>query len=106
MAVAPVSAQEIREIASHFLKLSSATITVDLNLGVTFVSLKDRYNKKEGRAQAVKKMATASLGVTEVQITQTHIFVQLAEYKGIILLLRLNKSTNFSTVTGNLVTGA
>ena len=104
-AVEPVPAQEIRDIAKHFLNLSSATIAVNLNLGITMVSLKDRYNKKEGRAQAIKKMAPVSLDVKAVQITQTHIFIQLAEIKGIVLLLRLNKSTGFSTITGNLAVG-
>jgi len=104
-AVEPVSAKEIRAIAGIFLNLSAGALSVNLNLGITMVSLKDRYNKKEGRDQAVKRMAPVSLDVKAVQITQSHIFIQLAEIKGITLLLRLNKATGFSTVTGNLTVG-
>ena len=103
--VEPVPAQEIRDLAKHFLNVSGSTLSVHLKLGVTFLSLKDRYNKKEGRAEAVKKMAPVTLDVTAVQISQTHVFVQLAEYKGITLLLRLNKVSNFYTVTGSLTIG-
>ena len=106
LAIAPVPAQEIRDIAKHFLNLSGSNIAVGLEVGVTFLSIKDRYSKKEGREQATKRMTPVSLDVHAVQVTQTHIFIQLAEHKGVTLVLRLNKRTNFSTVTGNLTIGA
>ena len=101
--VEALSAQEVHDIAAHFLAKADSVVTV--NVGVTFLSLKDRYSKKEGRAEALKKVAPVALDVTAVQVTKTHVFVQLAEFKGITLMLRLNKSTSYSTVTGNLTIG-
>lgn len=104
--VEPVAAQDVKNLASNFLQLpANAELSVPLNVGVTFLSLKDRYSKKEGRAEATKRLSPVLFNVVAVQITQTHVFVQLTEYKGITLLLRLNKASGFSTVTGTLTVG-
>lgn len=106
VAVQPLTAEVVKGLAQNFLALpANSDLTVALNIGVTMLSLKDKYSKKEGRAEATKRMQTALLDVRAVQITRTHIFVQLAEYKGITLLLRLSKISGFSTVTGNLTVG-
>lgn len=101
--IEPVSAQDVKNLAQNFLQLpANVEQSIQLNVGVTFLSLKDRYSKKEGRAEATKRMAPVLFNVVAVQVTQTHVFIQLSEHKGITLLLRLNKTTGFSTVTGNL----
>lgn len=106
VAAEPLSAQDVKNLAQNFLQLpSNAELDVPLKVGVTFLSLKDRYNKKEGRAEAVKRMATVLLPVVGVSISNTHIFIQMAEYKGITLLLRTNKASGFTTVTGTLTVG-
>ena len=104
--VQPLSAKEVKDIAEGFLATTADATLVQLNVGVTFLSLKDRYSKKEGRDEATKKMTTVILEVSAVHITKAHVFVQLVELKGITLMLRLNKSTGYSTVTGSLTIGA
>jgi hypothetical protein len=73
-----------------------------LRVGVTFLHPSDNYFKQVGRDTASKKMEDIPLKVVGVQITPTHIFVKLQRFKGMDLNLRLNKATNFSTVTGRV----
>jgi hypothetical protein len=104
--VEPLSAQSVKDIASNFISTAgNVELSVALNLGVTLLSLKDRYSKKEGRAEATKRLKQVILDVKAVQITQNHIFVQLTEHRGITFILRLNKTTGFCTVVGSLTVG-
>ncbi len=106
VAVDPISAQDIKNIVQNFLNLpSNGEVDIPLKVGITFLSLKDRYSKKEGRAEAIKRMGVVLLPVVGVAISNTHISVQMAEYKGVTLLLRLNKDTGFSNVVGTLTIG-
>jgi hypothetical protein len=105
VAVDPVSAVDIASLAQLFLS-AQYQMTVQLNIGVTFLSLKDRYSKKEGRLQAIQRMTLHTMEIEGITVNATHVFIQLKEYMGISLLLRLNKATGFSTVTGSLSLGA
>lgn len=105
VAVTPVSAEEIMTLVQAFMTAKGGELPVTTDIGVTFLSLKDRYSKKEGRAEAIKRMKSVGLTVQNVNISSTHIFVQLSEYHGVTLLLRLNKSSGYSTVTGSLTVG-
>ncbi len=101
--IEPLSAQDVRNIAQNFISLpANAELSVPLNVGVTYLSLKDRYSKKEGRAEATKRLKKVLLDVKAIHITQNHIFVRLSEYCGITLMLRLNKTSGFSTVVGSM----
>lgn len=101
--VEPLSAQDVRNIAQNFTSMpGNADLTIALNVGITYLSLKDKYCKKEGRAEATKRIKRILLDVTGVQITKNHIFVRLAEYCGITMMLRLNKTSGFSTVVGTM----
>ena len=71
-----------------------------LRVGVTFLHPNDNYSKQAGRDTASQKMEDIPLKVIGVHVTPTHIFVRLQKFKGMHLNLRLNKATNFSTVTG------
>ncbi len=105
-AIEPLSAQDIHNIAKNFIGMpASAEFAVPLNVGVTFLSLKDRYSKKEGREEATKRMKAVLLDVKAVHITRNHIFVRLADIFGITLVLRLNKTSGFSTVVGTMNIG-
>lgn len=101
VAVEPYSNQDIMMIAQDFLN-TDVPQNAHLKLGVTFCSLKDRYSKKEGRKQAIAKQAYEVLDVKGVQVTPTHVFIFLSEFKGITLVLRLNKKSGFSSVVGTL----
>lgn len=103
--VEPVSGKEVLQVAQKFLLVSQAQLEMQLNVGVTLLSLKDRYSKKEGREQATKRLATVSLKVTGVVASETHVIVELAEYKGVKLLLRMNKSTGNVTPIGTMTSG-
>lgn len=104
--VEPLPAAQVQAIADKFYNAQpNDEVTVDLNIGVTFLSLEDKYSKKEGRAEANKRIAKTTFAVEVVSSTRTHIFVQLHEYKGITLFLRLSKVSGFCTVTGNLSAG-
>lgn len=105
VAAEPKSAAEILDIANLFTLNLDKPCSIVLKVGVTLLSIKDRYNRKEGRAEAVKKMADVELGVSSVFLNETHIFVQLVPYKGVQLNLRLNKKTGFSTVVGDMIGG-
>lgn len=107
VAVDPVTYHEVRMIAQDFLNLtpSSPQPTVELNIGVTFLSLKDRYCKATGRNEAAARKAKTKIAVVGVTVNATHIFVHLQTYKGMILMLRTNKASNFTTVTGELIGG-
>jgi hypothetical protein len=73
-----------------------------INVGVTILSFKDRYNRKTGREEALKKMKLEKLKVISVLSTPTHIFVYFAPFKGVNLAVRSNKDTGYSTVVGEL----
>jgi hypothetical protein len=105
VAVNSLTSQQVMVLAQDFLNLASGPQTVNLDIGVTFCSLKDKYSRKEGRTQALKRMSSATLEVTGVNVTETHIFVVLKEYRGITLALRLNKKSGFSCVVGSLTVG-
>lgn len=105
VAVDPLSSAEIQVLVQAFLTSSAGQLVATTNVGVTMLSLKDRYSKAEGRKEATKRMTSVGLTVEGVEVTSTHIFVRLSEYKGITLLLRLNKATGFSTVVGSMTAG-
>lgn len=105
-AVAPVSSETVLDLAAAMLsEKSGIPVATTLNIGVTFLSLKDRYCKKDGRDQATQRMAPVTLGVTHVDITPTHIVAELHPYKGILISLRLNKATNSVVILGHLHVG-
>jgi len=103
-ATVPATPEQIRSLATEFI----STHPVDqilihvLTVGVALLHPHDNYCKKTGRDLAASKMEEIPLKVVGVQITPTHIFVKLQKFKGMDLNLRLNKATNFSTVTGKL----
>jgi hypothetical protein len=104
VAAQPVPGDQIRKIASAFMDKQSFNDDVFalLNIGVTFLSFKDRYNKTTGRTEAESKQKFEKLKVNGVVVNNTHIYVNLAPFKGIGLNLRLNKESGYSTVTGDL----
>ena len=81
---------------------SNEDIYVRIFVGVSFVSRKDNYSKKIGRAESMKAMKEINLKVIGTVVTETHIFIKLESHQGISLNLRLNKKSGFSTVVGNL----
>lgn len=105
VAVEPVPAADIMTLVQAFLTSKGGQLPVTTKVGVTMLSLKDRYSKKEGRKEATARMAQVGLTIENVTITSTHIFVALSEYKGVTLVLRLNKDTGFSSVVGQLTVG-
>jgi hypothetical protein len=105
VATEPPSADKIRNLATAFMNKKSFDdeVFAVLNIGVTFVSLKDRYNRKVGRIESEKRMKLEKIKVTGVLINNTHIYVNLETWKGISLNLRVNKESEYTTVTGELV---
>jgi hypothetical protein len=104
VAVESASPDVIRSLAADFV-LTHPTdqfLMHILRVGVTFLHPNDNYSKATGREIASKKMEDIPLKVVGVQITPTHVFVKLQEFKGMSLNLRLNKATGFSTVTGRV----
>jgi hypothetical protein len=104
VAVEALPGNTVRDLAVAFMAMGAGLKTT-LSVGVTFLSLKDRYCKRTGRAEAIKRMGEIDLEIRGVTITPTHIFVELEEHKGVNMLLRVNKLTGFSTVTGHLSIG-
>jgi hypothetical protein len=103
VAVIPLTAGEIRQVAFDFLNRAPDTqLFVRLAVGVTFVSRDDNYNKAIGRDQATQRLEEVNLEVTALNVNSTHIHITLASHKGVSLNLRTNLKTKFSTVTGTL----
>lgn len=94
----------IRALALDFVSThpTNQMLIYKLRVGVTFLHPNDNYSKKEGRNTAVAKMEDVPLKVVGVVITETHVFVRLQTFKGMDLNLRLNKDSNFSTITGSM----
>lgn len=94
----------IRALANDFILTHPVDqlLIYKLRVGVSILHPSDRYEKKVGREQALSKLEDIPLKVVGVSVTPTHVFVSLESFKGMNLNLRLNKSTNFSTVTGSM----
>jgi hypothetical protein len=102
VAVEAIDGLIIKGLASDFLRMTSSdTLRVNVKVGVTMCSLHDRYSKSDGRKNAVEKMQSVEIKVHGIVITETHVFVHLEPYKGVNMSLRLNKTTGFTTVTGD-----
>jgi hypothetical protein len=90
-------------LAQAFLSQATGELFAHINVGVTFLSLKDRYNRKTGREESVKRQKLEKLRVIGVELTPTHIFVRLETFKGVGMSLRTHKESKFTTVCGCLV---
>lgn len=101
VAVLALSPRAIQRAVSEFLDVS-APMTVDMAIGVTYVSKNDLYDKKVGRDQSVKAMKEVEIEVASIEVNENHIFLRLKPYEGIRLTARLNRKTGFSTVTGEI----
>lgn len=104
VAAQPATPEEIRALARDFVNVDPATdlVIYQLRIGVTTLHPNDRYSKKVGRETASLKMEDIPLNVVSILLTRTHIFVRLQTFKGMDLNLRLNKDSNFSTITGQM----
>lgn len=103
VAVLALSPTTITNAVSAFLTSpSDNNLLITMAIGVAFVSRDDNYSRKIGRDESVKKMVEIDLEVVAVNINKNHIHINLAPYQGIALVLRLNKKTGFSTVTGKI----
>lgn len=106
LAVEPLSADAIKQVASDYLALQSGNdLTVSLKIGVTLCSLKDRYCKAQGRKESLEKQVVADVSVRGLIVNDTHIFIKLAAYRGVVMNLRLNKKSGFVTVTAGEFVG-
>lgn len=106
VAVLALSPQGIKQVSNSFVNLEGdATLFTPMAIGVALVSTDDNYNKSKGRDESVRDITEVDIEVLSINMTKTHIYVNLASYKGVNLTLRLNKKTGFSTVIGSL-TGA
>jgi hypothetical protein len=103
VAVEPLNSDNVLLLAEAYLaKNASQEIFAHVNIGVTFLSFKDKYNRETGRLEAIKKQKLEKLKVSGVVVNNTHIYVNLENYRGIQLNLRTNKASGYSTVTGDL----
>ena len=102
-AVEPITAGTVRQLASDYLAGSAPLAS--LKIGVTLCSLKDRYSKAQGRKESLEKQVEFQLGVNGLVVNDTHIFVKLFPYRGVVLNLRLNKRSGFVTVTAGEFVG-
>jgi len=104
VAAEPFAHTQVINTAESFLrKTQEDEVYACLGVGVTFLSFKDRYNRKTGREEALKKLKMEKLKVVGVEVTPTHVFVRLEPFQGVKLSLRTSKVSGFSTVTGELV---
>lgn len=104
VATEPLSGDKILALAEAYLSKSvNDELFAYVGVGITFLSLKDRYNKQTGRDEALKKLKLEKLLVQSVEVTNTHIFVRLAPFQGVQLNLRTSKVSGFSTITGELL---
>jgi len=100
---APTS-ETVSNLANAYLgKVPGQDLFAYVNVGITFLSLKDMYNKETGRKEAVAKQKLEKFKITSVEATETHIFVRLEAIQGVALSLRTNKATGFTTVCGHMV---
>lgn len=104
VAAVPATPDAVRALAMDFVSTHpiDQILIYKLRVGVTVLHPNDLYAKKTGRDIATSKMDDVPLKVVGVYITPTHIFVKLQKFKGMDLNLRLNKATNFSTITGSM----
>jgi hypothetical protein len=104
VAAEPAEPETIRTLAKDFILThpENQMLIYTLKIGVSRLHEEDTYVKKIGRVQALAKMEDIPLKVIGTTVTPTHIFVRLQNVKGLELSLRLNKTTNFSTVVGQL----
>lgn len=103
VAALAVSPHAIRKFSVEYLaQEADQKMTIPMAVGIAFVSKDDNYNRSVGRDEAVKQMTEIDLEIVGININQTHIYLNLAPYKGVALTLRLNKKTGFSTVTGTI----
>lgn len=103
VAALTLSPNAIRQLATDFVNIEQDTqLFTEMTVGITLLSKEDKYCKKTGRDEAVRKMAEISLQVLSVVVNPTHIYVSLAQHQGVVLTLRLNKNTGFSTVVGQM----
>lgn len=100
VAVDTLSADEIRSLAQDFVAGKSPVVR--LNVGVTYCSFQENYCKASGRKEALAKQMGIDVAIGGVVVNDTHVFVQLVPYCGVQMNLRLNKSSGFSTITGQL----
>lgn len=105
VAAEALSPDKVKALATAFIGKESfdEEIFAVLNVGITFLSFKDKYNKKTGRDEATTRMKPTELKVIGVVVNNTHIYVNLEALQGVSLNLRINKGSGFSTVTGELV---
>ena len=106
VAALALSPNAIKKAASDYLNMEAGQeLLIQMAVGVTLLSFDDNYSRSIGRDQAVKQMAEIDVKVESVNISDTHIYVNLAAVKGVALSLRLNRKTGFSSVLGQ-ITGA
>lgn len=99
---APTS-ETVNNLANAYLgKAPGTDLFAHVNLGITFLSVKDMYNKDTGRKEATSRQKLEKLKVVSVEITETHVFVRLETVRGVALSLRSNKATGFTTVCGHM----
>lgn len=103
VAAEPPKSDYVYKLASAFIgRKKEEELHAIINVGVTFLSFKDRYNRKTGRQEAEKHVKMEKLKVVGVIVTESHIFIKLEKFKGVAMALRTNKATHFTTVTGEL----
>lgn len=103
VAALALSPHAIKQTARDFLALAPETeLHIAMSVGVAFVSKNDNYSREIGRNESVKAMTEINLRVNSVNISPSHIYINLAAHQGVSLTLRLNKKTGFSAVTGHL----
>lgn len=101
VAVVPIPGDILASLAASYIA-NKAEVVIPLKVGITFLSLKDRYTKSIGRDESTAKMKIVIVKVKGVTINDTHVFVHLEALQGVNMNLRLNKVTGFTTVTGSL----
>lgn len=101
VAVVPIPGDILASLAASYIA-NKAEVVIPIKVGVTFLSLKDRYTKSVGRDESMAKSKIVMIKVKGVTISDTHVFVHLETFQGVSMNLRLNKVSGFTTVTGSL----
>lgn len=100
LAIETLPAQTVKDIAVNIMDYLDGRKNVTLKVGVAKCSIEDSYSRKTGRAVSVEKMKDLNLAVLSMTLSPTHTFIHLSSVEGVSLNLRVNRTTDYCTVTG------